>query len=458
MKARVFILLCVVIGGIVGCGGGPTGTAGRRKMPQKGQITQAELRDELTRFERVFVASLKQAGSDMSVAAQTSRIERRGFRMRVRIIEALHATMASDDPIVAFVDTWSLVTRLRIYLEVGEGSRLYGEQQPIAVNFIRNAESEMIRIAQLFLNQDELEQVQQDLEEFAEEEPITGLYANLIAYPTQDEEDETEEYGAVMRTLRIPMAPIRAMEGVDNTATSIHKVRDSIERFTDVAEQMPESARWQMSILIDDFEESEMTQSFLTSLNDFSQSSTQLVETLDSMSSQLRAELLTVLEESDESQKQLQTTMQTATEAAVQLEKTFGELQNTSQSINETATQATEAAVAWQGASDSIQELVGMFKTDTPRPADAPPSFGMRDFDNMLLNAGQTADKVGNAIAQLQQTVDAAAKEEMQKQLRSLIDHVMWRLFELVLAVVILVSGGLYLIKRLQAAKAVKNE
>jgi hypothetical protein len=31
-------------------------------------------------------------------------------------------------------------------------------------------------------------------------------------------------------------------------------------------------------------------------------------------------------------------------------------------------------------------------------------------------------------------------------------------LFELVLAVVILVVGGLYLIKRLQASKAVKNE
>ncbi|MHC4292211.1 MAG: hypothetical protein ACYSTR_08375 [Planctomycetota bacterium] len=327
MKSINVVLLCVIIVGIVGCGESATRNSRRKQMPQNGQITKAELRDELTRFENVFIASLKQTGGDISVAAQTSRIQRRGFRMRVRVIEALHAMTASEDPIIAFVDTWSLVIRLRIYLEAGEGSRLYEEQQPTVVNFIKNAESEMIRIAELFLKQGELEQVQQDLEEFAQEHPVTGLYANLIAYPTLDEDEEKEESSALMRTLSIPMAPIRAMEGVDNTATSIRKVSDSVERFTDVAVQLPESTRWQMSILIDDFEESEMTQSFLTSLNDFSQSSTQLVEVLDSMPSELRAELLTVLEESDESQKQLQTTMQTATQAAVQLEKTFGELQ-----------------------------------------------------------------------------------------------------------------------------------
>jgi hypothetical protein len=149
--------------------------------------------------------------------------------------------------------------------------------------------------------------------------------------------------------------------------------------------------------------------------------------------------------------------LQTTAEAAGRVEKMFAQLNTTSQALNITTQQASDAAVAWKNASDSIQELVSMFK-GKPRDPDAPPGFGMRDFDNLLLNAGQTADKVGNAVAQFQQTIDAAAKEEMQKQLRSLIDHVMWRLFELVLAVVILVVGGLYLIKRLQASKAVKNE
>ena len=409
-KCLVVIILITYL--LSGCGGGSDITVRSSHAPKKGQISKAELRDELTRFENVFIASLKQASSEINAMDQTRRAQRTNLRMRVRIIEALHAMTGSDDPIVAFLDTWSYVIRLHMYLEEGDGSRLFGERQPIAVDFIKTAESEMIRIAELFLKQDQLEQVRQDLEIFARENPITGFYANLIAYPTLEEEEDKEEYGALMKTLSIPMAPIRAMEGVDNTATAIQNVRNSVERFTDVAEQMPELTRWQMTILMDDFEESEMTQSFLTSLDNFSQSSTRLVEVLDSMPQQLRTELLTVLEESN--QQQLQTTLKAAAQ---------------------TTTQANEAAVSWKNASDSIQELVAMFKTSTPRPPDAPPPFGMRDFDNMLLNAGHTADKIGQTIGQLQETIDSDSKAGIQNELRSLVDHIAWRLFQLALAV-----------------------
>ena len=198
-----------------------------------------------------------------------------------------------------------------------------------------------------------------------------------------------------------------------------------------------------------------MTQSFLKSLNDFSQSSTRLVEVLDTMPQQMRVELLTVLEESDQSQQQLQVTMQNAVEASGHVEKMLSQLNTTSQTLTITAQQASDAGVAWENASDSIQELIGMFKSDKPKDPNAPPGFGMRDFDTMLLNAGQTADKVGNAVARIQQTVDAA---EMQKQLRLLIDHIIWRLFELVLAVLVLVWGSRFVIKKLQTAEAKKNE
>jgi hypothetical protein len=167
--------------------------------------------------------------------------------------------------------------------------------------------------------------------------------------------------------------------------------------------------------------------------------------------------LLTVLEESDESQKQLQATLQVTVEAADRVEKMFTQLNTTSQALNITTQQANDAAVAWKNASDSIQELVLLFK-GKPRDPDAPPGFGMRDFDTMLLNAGQTADKVGNAAAQLQQTINTAAKEELQQQLRSLIDHIIWRLFELVLVVLILVWVARYLIKKPRTAAARKSQ
>lgn len=429
-----------------GCGGGIRRTIGRSKAPKKGQLSKIELRDELDRFEYFFTTSMKQAAKKIDTSADTRRVRRTNIQMQTRLIEALHAMTSADDSVAAFFDTWALIIRLRLYLEEGDGSKLYGEFQPTAIAFIRMSEIEIVRIGKLFLAPEQFEDIQRNLEIFALQHPITGTYSNLIAFATQERK---EEAGVLIKTLSIPMAPIRAMEGVDKTGDAILKVRNSVERFTDVAEQMPESVRWQLSMMMDDFEDSEMTLSFLASLNEFSQSSARLVEVMESMPKQLRTELVTALEESEKSQQQLQTTMQTATETAIQLEKTLEEFQKSTQALNVTADQATEAAAAWENASDSIHKLVMLFKTKAPRPPDAPPPFGMRDFDNMLTNAGQTADKVTGTISQLQQTIDSGADKEIQKELHSLVDHIVIRLFELVLAVFVLMGLYHYVKKKL---------
>ncbi|MHC5179253.1 MAG: hypothetical protein ACYSOS_01860 [Planctomycetota bacterium] len=435
-----------------GCGDSKR-TVGGGRAPQKGQISKEELRDELDRFEYLFISQMRQLADDVNAADGTRRTKRVNTRMQTRVVEALHAMTSSDDAVVAFFDTWALIMRLKLYHTEGPGVSIHGDQRPRVVAFVDKVEEDIERIGHLFLPDERFEEIKSNIYRFSVQHPVDGTYSNLVVFATQEKK---EEVGVLMKTLSIPMAPIRALEGVDNTAQAIYKVRDSVERFTDVAEQMPESTRWQMSILMDDFEESEMTQSFLESLNDFSQSSTQLVEVIESMPEQMRAELLTVLEESDESQQQLQTTLQMAAEAAGRIEKTLAQFDTASQTLTITAKEANDAAVAWEAASDSIQDLVQMFK-GKPRDPNAPPGFGMRDFDNMLLNAGQTADKVGAAVAQIQQTIDTAAKEEMQKQLRSLIDHVMWRLFELVVAVLIIIFGGRLIIKKLKIAKAEKK-
>jgi vacuolar-type H+-ATPase subunit E/Vma4 len=445
----IYLAICGIV--LSGCGGGSKRTIGRRQAPKKGQISKVELRDELDRFEHLLVSQMQQTAEEIDAVDGTRRTRRTNARMQARLIEALHAMTGSDDSIIAFLDTWALLMRIELYYKGGPGRSVHGDQQHLVIEFIDKALENIERIGHLFLGDKELEELKRGVYRFAVQHPIDGTYSNLVVFATQEKE---EEVGVLMKTLSIPMAPIRAMEGVDNTATAILRVRDSVEHFTNVAQQMPESTRWQMSILIDDFEEAEMTQSFLESLNDFSRSSTRLVEVLDTMPEQMRSELLTVLEESDESQQQLQETMQTVIEASDRIEKMFTQLDTTSQTLNVTTQQASDAAIAWQAASDSIQDLVGMFK-GKPRDPNAPPGFGMRDFDNMLLNAGQTADKVGAAVAQIQQTVDAT---EMQGQLRSLFDHVMWRLFELVLAVAILVFGGRVLVKKLQDVAAKKNQ
>lgn len=419
----LFILIAVLLSGCQKT----TRMVGSGKAPKSGMISKVELRDKLDRFEDFFVANLKQTAEDINTAGGTRRVARTNIQMQSRCLEAVHAMTASDDSIIAFLDTWGLMVRLRIYFTEGPGKSTFGEQQDLAVGFIEACEEDIERIAQLFLSPEQFEETQRNVVIFARQYPIQGNFSNLVVYATKIKKAEV---GMFMKTISIPMAPIRAMEGVDKTGDAILKVRDSVERFTDVAEQIPESTRWQMSILMDDFEESEMTQAFLERLSEFSESSNRLVDTLNAMPVQMRQELVTLLEESEQGQQQLQTTMQATAK---------------------TAEQAAQAAAEWKNAFDSFQEVVKLFKSDTPRPPDAPPAFGMRDFDTMLINAGQTADKVNQAIDRLQTTIDSDTTNEIQKELNSVIDHAAWRLFQLIVAIFVLTLAGGVLKRKLTA-------
>jgi hypothetical protein len=416
---RSFGLLCCLLAiGIMGCAARETRTLGGSRTPQNGKISKEELRDELGKFEDFFISSMKQTAEAMNAASPTQRMQRTNVQMQMRVVEALHAMSNPDDAIVAFLDTWGLVVRLRLYVEEGEGRTLYGQHQSVAVSFMKTAESEIERIGNLFLTPQQFDESKKGIVSFARQNPVGGNYANLVMYATKVQKEET---GVLLSTLSIPMAPIRAMEGVDKTADAIGKFRTSADRFTNVLEQLPESSRWQMSILMDDFEESKMTQQLLKSLDDFTQSSSRLVEVLNAMPQQMRKEVTTALNESGQAQANLQTTAKTS----------------------------AEAAIAIKNASDSIGKLVSMFQSDTPRDVNAPPPFGMRDFDTMLLNAGQTADKIAGAAAQLQQTSGTQSKIELQKQLSSLVDHIAWRLFQLLLAVFTLFMVCRYITKKI---------
>ena len=429
-KYIVVLILAACL--LFGCEPGTRRTIGNQETPVSGQISKMELRDELNRFEFYFMTSMKQAASEINAASTSQRSQRTNLQMRTRILEAVFAMTSSDDPIVAFFDTWSLIIRLRYYLEEGDGKTLHGDQQAIAVKYIQQADDEITNIARMFLKPEQFDKIRTNLQVFAQKYPITGTYGNLIVYATQE---EAKEVGPFLQTLSIPMAPIRAMEGVDNTADAINRVRDSVDRFTDMAQQLPETSRWQLSILMDDFEESEMTQSFLTSLSQFSQSTEQLVDTLNGLPQEIRTEALTVLEKSEQSQQQLQATMKTATETAERLEVTLSEFHTLTQAMNDMAAEAGQTATDWQNASESIQELVLLFKDKTPPGPDDPPPFGMRDFNNMLTNAGQTADKVATAAAQIQTTIDTGKTTAVQNEINSFIDRITWRLFQLILVI-----------------------
>ena len=251
-----------------------------------------------------------------------------------------------------------------------------------------------------------------------------GTYNKLVVMATKVQEQQA---GPLLSIISAPMAPFRAMEGVDRTADAIYQVRNSVDRFTDVVKDMPESTRWESIMLMDELEDSPMTRSFLASLEKFSDSTARLADTAET--------LPLMMEDMQQSQEALQQTLLMSKETSIEIRETVDRFTEAADAFDRTGKTLQEMADTWNKAAASSIELVQLFKTKSPREPDAPPPFTMRDFDALVVRIGQTAEKINDTAAQLQKTMDAEVKEQITRSLNASIDHLAKRIFQLLLVV-----------------------
>ncbi|MHC4582098.1 MAG: hypothetical protein ACYS14_11635, partial [Planctomycetota bacterium] len=350
-----------------GCGSKQIRTLGGGVTPSNGQISKQDLRDRLDKFAEYFKAKFRQMSTNLNERVPSKRTEKTTLQMRARMTEALNTMLDQDDPIIAFIETWALCTRLRMYLEEGEGSTLYGEGQEIALNDAKLLETEIERTGRIFLKDDVLQAAKKNIVEFANANPIKGTFSGITVFATEAKKDQPNPF---MSIAKIPMTPFRAIEGVDRTASAVHRFTDSTERFSDIVSELPESSRWQLQLLLYDLEETDMTKSFLASLAQFSESSQRLSKSVDELPQQLRQETSRFVQEVDSKQANLQKTLEQTEKTTVAITGALEKLQTASVSVDTAAKDAAETAKAWQSAAQVIGDVASEYykKSDSSDP------------------------------------------------------------------------------------------
>ena len=182
-----------------GCGSKDIRTIGGGVTPKDGQISKEDLRDRLGRFSEFFKARFRQMSSDLNERVPSKRTERTTLQMRARMIQGLNAMLDQDDPIIAFIETWALCTRFRIYLEEGEGSSLYGDGQEIALNGTKLLEAEIERIGRIFLKDDVLNTAKKNIVEFANANPIKGTFSGITVFATEAKKDQPSPFMSIAK-------------------------------------------------------------------------------------------------------------------------------------------------------------------------------------------------------------------------------------------------------------------
>jgi hypothetical protein len=470
----------------------------RRAQEQTaGGMSKEELRDRLEDFEEYYQSTIIQASGDLDASTPDGRYRKMTLLWRVRMLPACHNALKQEDPLRAFLDTWLLCVRMTLYLDKGEGKTLFGDHQQIAVNASRQVLADIEHIGTLFLSEKKLAETQKEMVSLAETNPMRGVFAGTLMRATAAKKGEPNPFESI---LTLPLVPFKAFGGIDRGAAAIVGLTTVADRFTDVVEDLPETTRWQMELLMIQAQENDVTRSLQQSMESISSSAVSLAATAEVFPEEMRRQTSLLIEQMDAQQTQMQTTLCEVQNAAVAVEEALEGVGAASQSVGQTAASVTSAGQAWnvtaKTIAQSVYDIANLREPSTSQPATrasesaaAKPaattrparptttaatttdgSSGGFDINDYRMTADSLTDAAGELrllAAQVQtlidskevskhlQDVDSRVNDTVGRtalQLRGLTDLIAWRIGELVVLTFVLLLGYRFASLRLSAS------
>ncbi|HEX5067808.1 MAG TPA: hypothetical protein VFY49_16935, partial [Myxococcota bacterium] len=335
-----------------------------------GDVTLEGLRQELAFQAASFAGAVTTASDDITGATTNRRIRRYALIWRLRVIPLAQRAAFNDDPRAGYLQSLLLATLQRNYFETGDGKDLFGPQQPIAIETAQRLEQQAADIGQRFLKKQELAAVVAEVKRYAAQFPIQGREFSMqraISGAAQLQQSDL-----FTQVLSIPLAPFRALEGVDSGAQAIREFNVTARRFNDILAQLPEQLRGELELLLYDVEDRETVMEGLAAFQSLAQSADRASVTVSELPEDLRTNLQAVIEGSNQS--------------VVRIAAAVDQLRAISGPLDDTAKNLREASVAWR-------EVIGSWDQRNSDPTPGRP-FDIREW-------GQTASQIGTAAGEL---------------------------------------------------------
>jgi hypothetical protein len=370
-------------------------------------ISVDALQAQLDDFEEMFTSRTKAAASEIDRLSGDPKIMKMTLLWRSRAIAALHNILEQPQPMVVLVDSWLLCMRLTNYIESGEAASIFGDFQPVALAAAKELEAQIQDIALNVLSEELFEQTAAGLRTLALANPIQSGFSKTLMYSTHVKKDQPGLFESV---LKIPLSPVRALEGVDRTPQAIYDFSTTTRRLTDVVQELPESSRWQLLLLLYDLEGTDMAKSFLGSLQKISDSSAKLATTTEQFTS--------TFEDSEQNQDQIRRTLQQVNETAAQLRELLNAAQQTATVFSQTAGDVNLALTSWTEAARATDEAIRQIKPQGDQINAEPAS------KTDLKETAQAVKEAANEIKLLSEELPART-EQIIMQMNSLTTRLM---------------------------------
>ncbi|MHC4187918.1 MAG: cyclin family protein, partial [Planctomycetota bacterium] len=245
-----------------------------------------------------------------------------------------------------------------------------------------------------------------------------------------------------VETISLPLAPFRAMEGVDRGALAIDRFTHTAQNFTDVVERLPETTKWQMQLLFYDLEETDTIKSFVESTQKISDSSVKLAQSTEDLPQRIREEATVLIEEIDEKQQNIQTTLQQAETTAVAIDSALLNSVKAANAFDNTVDSITSTTNSWEIAAKATTEAIQEVQNLIPkREPGTKSSFQITDVRDAAIEVSNTAKEIRTVTADLSTLLATDDLDKLTSMAQKLTSHITRRIAFLIILIFVLTFG-----------------
>lgn len=403
------------------------------------RLSQAELRDRLIGYAADFTQTVAQT-ADLIVARTEDRaVRRRAVRWKIGAAQAVRDSVRMDPPTAAFVDLWTLAAQMHDFLRAAGTQREMGAGQSLAIDAARRLEARIEAIGRQVLDEQQWQEAFDAVHAFAEENPIDQLAGRVANRPSPRQPSFAKNFEFIVN---LPLAPFRAVQGIDEGAQAIREFTDVADRFTTEVSMLPERSTWQLELLLYDLEERITVQESLDTLQDLSQSATSISRTAEDLPEELQVALRDVIDALAARQEQLQQTVAELRAAIGELSTAMEEGSTLAGAWQGTAQDVAEAGRAWE----SMAYAFGIPQArEEKKDPEEEPGFDIEEYGAAARDITTAAETVRALVADVEtlsgdERIGRTAEDALastRAEAVALTDHVTKRAIQLVAVVLV---------------------
>jgi hypothetical protein len=200
---------------------------------ENARMNSAEVRIRLNDIATRYCLNIENTADKIIAKAENVRAKQNALLWKMYGIPALIKSLSIRDPIAAGTDIWVLIAQMHQFFESGNGRDLFGSQQKIAVDAVKNMESDFINLAAIF-NKDSAMVTKSKVDTWIAEHPIEDIMFNRISTVT-------------VRAQELSRKQLDFSSSIGDMVTSVNNLEDRLILYADF---MPKQARWQAEYLI----------------------------------------------------------------------------------------------------------------------------------------------------------------------------------------------------------------